>query len=1481
MKNTRYILLFVLLTTIVSHLQAANRFWVAASAGNWNNTANWSATSGGAGGASVPVAGDVVTFDNGGLGDCNINATVSVGSITVTAGYTGTISQGANPITTTGAGSFSGGTFTGGSADIIIGGAFTLAGTNFTSTSSNIEFRNNTAFTSGNFIHNNGSARYNNTAASISITGTSPVFYNLEIVGLGRTITISSTGDITVMNTLTISGASSTTINAGTIDVNGDINITNSATGSGGSGVININGTGTQNFTGASVAGQGVLPQLTINKSSGVLNLINNPGVANTLTYTAGTINAGTSTFYFGRATTGTYSIAGNCSLNNVIFSASAALTVTVTAGSTLTANDLTIAGTGNIILNTGNINVNGNMVLTNTATGGGGSATINVTGSSAQSIDGSAIAINQSRLPIININKGAGTLSLSGNISFSANVTYTSGTIDPTTSTCNVVNNATITGNFSLYNLTVSGAATVSVTIATGNTLTVLNDLTLANGASNININTGTIAAQGNIIITNTGTGGGGTGTILINGAGSQNISSTGVMNQGKLPAVTINKTSGTVTLPSLITVRGNWTYTSGTIDAATNNSTVIFANTLTITGNHTLNNIGFDAAGNYTITIPAGNTLTANGSMSMSNTNSLTFTGGTINLNGDLNLTNTGTAGGGTTVIAFTGSTNQAITGTLLINQSRLPAITINKSGGTLTFPSLITVRGNWTYTSGTMDVTTNNSTVVFANTLTIAGNHTLNNIEFNGGNNYTYTLTGVTLTASGNMAISGINNVILTGGTINLNGDLNLTNTATGGGGTTVIAFVSAVNQSINSSLAVNQSNLPAVNINKTGGTLTFPALITIHGNWTYTSGTMDVTTNSSNIVFANTLNITGTHSLNNVTFEGNNNNTFTINTATGTILTVTGTLTTNGANNVTINASTAGANAIQAQGDITISNTGAGGGGTGGILINGASSQALASTSASGQGRLPYITIQKATGTLTLTGIISESRDWTYNGGTVDASSNSSTVVFGGNNLNINSAGMSFYNFTVNANTSTLTSGLTVNNNLTINGVTSILSAGSNTINVAGNWANRSTVGFTEATSTVNFNGATLQTITTTGGENFNNMTINNAAGIQLANNVVVATTLTMTQGNIDLGGNTLTLGSSVVNRGTLVRTNGTMINTGSFTRWFNTTTIPDGSITGLFPVGTATDYRPFYVSYPVSAPTTGGTISVAYNDATTNTVLSPFVTDGAFSIVLRKDLNWAVSTSGLAGGNYNLDARGTGFGAISSVNDLRLMLINSVIGTAGVNAGTTSNPQVNRTGLSLANLTNNFYIGSINASTLPIQLISFTATLADGSVRLDWETGSELNNDHFTIQRSTDAANWEDVKTIKAVGNSSTDEFYTAYDENPLTGISYYRLQQTDIDGKISYSAIRKININQTATINVYPNPATNYITVSGVTNEKINIILFSNNGQRMNVPIVNSGNKSTIYVSGVTPGIYFLQINHEGSLETRKISIIK
>ena len=95
--------------------------------------------------------------------------------------------------------------------------------------------------------------------------------------------------------------------------------------------------------------------------------------------------------------------------------------------------------------------------------------------------------------------------------------------------------------------------------------------------------------------------------------------------------------------------------------------------------------------------------------------------------------------------------------------------------------------------------------------------------------------------------------------------------------------------------------------------------------------------------------------------------------------------------------------------------------------------------------------------------------------------------------------------------------------------------------------------------------------------------------------------------------------------------------------------------------------------------------------------------------------------------------------------------------------------------------------------------LPVDLISFSGETCENMpcVTLNWKTGSELNNDYFSTERSTDAENWETIGTVKGAGNSSTTKSYEFVDES-ITQVQnlglqiYYRLKQVDYDGKFEY-----------------------------------------------------------------------------------------
>lgn len=107
--------------------------------------------------------------------------------------------------------------------------------------------------------------------------------------------------------------------------------------------------------------------------------------------------------------------------------------------------------------------------------------------------------------------------------------------------------------------------------------------------------------------------------------------------------------------------------------------------------------------------------------------------------------------------------------------------------------------------------------------------------------------------------------------------------------------------------------------------------------------------------------------------------------------------------------------------------------------------------------------------------------------------------------------------------------------------------------------------------------------------------------------------------------------------------------------------------------------------------------------------------------------------------------------------------------------------------------------------------LPIELLSFTATAnqALNQVDLNWVTASEINNEYFTVERSKDAQLFNPVLVRSGAGNSNSIITYNDVDIQPYTGLSYYRLKQTDYNGAHTYSQIVPVNFsnNQLSTLN--------------------------------------------------------------------------
>ena len=259
---------------------AASRYWVGSGAGNWNSTTNWSNSSGGLSGFSVPGISDTAFFDGGNIFNCVINANISVGGVSIATNYSGTINVNPGITITVAAAGFtqSGGTFTGSTGAITINGHLNLTGGTFTSTSGTLQISSGFSNTGGTFIHNNGTIAF---SATQTITG-STVFYDLMFAANSGIYTISPGTIITSNDNLIISGNAFYTINTGIVEIKGNLTLTSSSNhpNNGGTTTFLFDGTGVQNITSpiaTILIGTndkiGGLPNVEINKMSGSLNL--------------------------------------------------------------------------------------------------------------------------------------------------------------------------------------------------------------------------------------------------------------------------------------------------------------------------------------------------------------------------------------------------------------------------------------------------------------------------------------------------------------------------------------------------------------------------------------------------------------------------------------------------------------------------------------------------------------------------------------------------------------------------------------------------------------------------------------------------------------------------------------------------------------------------------------------------------------------------------------------------------------------------------------------------------------------------------------------------------------------------------------------------------------------------------------------------------------------------------------------------------
>jgi uncharacterized repeat protein (TIGR01451 family) len=104
-----------------------------------------------------------------------------------------------------------------------------------------------------------------------------------------------------------------------------------------------------------------------------------------------------------------------------------------------------------------------------------------------------------------------------------------------------------------------------------------------------------------------------------------------------------------------------------------------------------------------------------------------------------------------------------------------------------------------------------------------------------------------------------------------------------------------------------------------------------------------------------------------------------------------------------------------------------------------------------------------------------------------------------------------------------------------------------------------------------------------------------------------------------------------------------------------------------------------------------------------------------------------------------------------------------------------------------------------FVVQTSTFTLPVSFVSFTAEKYNKKVLLRWQTATEINTSHFVVEHSINGISFAAIGSVNAAGNSNGLLSYRFIHDNPQRGNNFYRLQQVDMDARINYSSIARID----------------------------------------------------------------------------------
>ncbi|MBI3220407.1 MAG: T9SS type A sorting domain-containing protein [Bacteroidetes bacterium] len=481
--------------------------------------------------------------------------------------------------------------------------------------------------------------------------------------------------------------------------------------------------------------------------------------------------------------------------------------------------------------------------------------------------------------------------------------------------------------------------------------------------------------------------------------------------------------------------------------------------------------------------------------------------------------------------------------------------------------------------------------------------------------------------------------------------------------------------------------------------------------------------------------------------------------------------------------------------------------------------------------------------------------------------------------------------------------------TIGRNLTINGGSFTPGSGSaNIIRVNGNMtvSNAATISTGTGGATgqrFTFGGTVAQVLTGdfTSSRAFNRLEISNSAGLTFAGDVTLISQLILTNGLITPGSNRFLLTSTATASPTA----------GSATSFVNGKlykTVASGGSGFTFPIGKSSRWRSGAV---LSVSSNGVTWDMEYFSGTSTGAVAAappprsnpvnnLTSSDPLVLRLSNAEYWKVS-DGSATSNGRSARVGLSWGIESDVSanlaQREAMKVMSWNGTNWTNNGGTNfqpggaHTQTRGTFESTATLSfseNIVTLGSTEiANALPVNLIKFEGSILGSIASLYWETASELNNEYFELQHSLDGSEFIPVGRREGKGTTNQKSEYYFEHRNLTKGVNYYRLLQSDFDGKVSYSDVISLEYDGATPLIafLFPNPTTHQninIELVNATSQNVNVRIFDMTGKTILTSVINSEDLESIISlksSELKSGVYIVEVVQGSQRITKRLVI--